>query len=892
MLIEFTSAELTPDRLLPTSRSPIHELHSPGFGLPVLDSKADLLTIILPMLASGTILGRYEIVAPVGAGGMGEVYRARDTRLNREVAAKVLPTTFAQDQERLRRFEDEARAAAALNHPNILVVYDVGTEHDAPYIISELLEGETLRKRLQTGALPLRKAVEYAAQLAHGLAAAHAKGILHRDLKPDNVFITRDGQVKILDFGLAKLTDPEQSATDVTRTSGSAPGMVVGTVGYISPEQVRGKPADPRSDLFALGAILYEMLTGQRAFKGDTPADTLTAILTKEPPELTSADGAIPPILESVVRHCLEKQPDERFQSARDIAFDLEQMTLASSAVALQSQPIRRKSWPLAVGLLVALLLLGGGLFLTWRARAPRPSPKFRQLTYRRGTVSAARFLPDGHTVVYSAAWDGGNKTVYTTRVDLGGEIPQGTNGEVLSISASAEMLVLRNERPVFAYARVGELDRVPISGGGPRAITDNVQDAVWAPDGSIAACRYVNQRYRVEYPLGKVLFETTGFVRAPRISPKTGQIAFLFHPMLGDDSGSVAFLDREGHMRELTSRYPSISGLAWSPSADELWFSAVTALGQGGGIYAVNMKGRVRQMLATPDPLVLLDVTPSGSVLLNDERKTLAAMFSGPESPVDRDVSVSFWTAMAGISPDGKYLLLEDETTDPYTVILAKSDGSPPVRLGQGGAIAMSPDGRWVLALSTTGPQQFLLLPTGTGEAKQITHDQINRGAIAYWFPDSKRFLFNGSEAGRKMRAYVQDISGDPARPITPEGISGGPISPDGTQFIGRDEANVSFIESFDGHFSPMKLNVAPSEDVHGWLDSRHVYLYTPPLGTIVYSLDVNTGKREVLKRITVSDPAGVEGIVPVEVARDGKHVLYGVGRRLANLHEVEGLK
>jgi Tol biopolymer transport system component len=846
------------------------------------------------MLGSGTKLGPYEIVAPIGAGGMGEVYRARDSRLNRDVAIKVLPSAFSKDQERLHRFEHEAHAAAALNHPNVLSVYDVGTENGAPYIVSELLEGETLRNRLQAGPLPVRKAVDYTAQIARGLAAAHSKGILHRDLKPENVFLTRDGQVKILDFGLAKLTDPHESGNDATRSLGSTAGMVVGTVGYISPEQARGKPADTRSDLFALGAILYETLTGERAFKGDTPADTLTAILTKDPPELASSGVPVPPMLENIVRHCLEKQPEERFQSASDVVFDLQQISNPSSS-RVAAQPVRAQlRWRYALGVLAALALLAAGLLLGGALRAPSPAPKFRQLTYRRGMVSAARFLADGRTVVFSAAWNGSsaNSSLYTTSIDLGGETAQGTDGEVLSISPSGEMLVLRNQRPVLAYARAGELDRMPVAGGGPRPVSDNVQDAAWAPDGTIIVCRYVNQHYQLEYPPGKPLFETSGFVRAPRISPKTRQVAFLFHPFLGDDGGSVAVLDGRGHMRELTPRYSRINGLLWSPSGDELWFSAVMGIGKGGGVYAVNSKGQVRQVLAIPEQAVLFDGASNGSVLVATQRETATAMFSGPDLSADRDVSVSQWTFGADITPDGKYLLLNDEAGDDYAALIAKSDGSPAVRLGSGEGVAISPDGKSVLVATTSTPPQYVLLPTGTGEAKQLTHDSITHSDFAYWFPDSRRFLFNGSEPGHKPRGYIQNISGSAARAITPEGVSVGPIALDGIHFVGRDEGGSSYLYSLDGSSRPVQLNVSASEHIRGWLDSRHVYFFTPPLATTIYSLDVVTGQRQVLKRIEVADPAGMDSLVPVFFARDGKHCVYTIGRLFSDLHLVTGLR
>ena len=283
-------------------------------------------------LTPGTILGQYEIRSPLGAGGMGEVYRAHDTRLDREVAIKVLPESVTADPDRLRRFEQEARAAAALNHPNILAVYQMATHEGVSYMVSELLEGETLRERLRHGPIPLRKAIDHAVQTAHGLAAAHDKGIVHRDLKPDNLFVTKDGRVKILDFGLAKLVQPRDASgaeatlagVEATIAQATEPGMVMGTVGYMSPEQVRGKVADHRSDIFAFGTILYEMVTGKQTFRKPTSAETMTAILNEDPPSISQVTAATPPGLQRVVHRCLEKNPEQRFQSASDMAFALE----------------------------------------------------------------------------------------------------------------------------------------------------------------------------------------------------------------------------------------------------------------------------------------------------------------------------------------------------------------------------------------------------------------------------------------------------------------------------------------------------------------------------------------------------------------------------------------
>ena len=286
-------------------------------------------------LAAGTKLGRYEIRSKIGEGGMGEVYCARDERLNRNVAIKVLPSTFSQDAERLRRFEQEAQATSALNHPNILAIYDVGTHDGAPYVVSELLEGETLRQRIGGTALAPRRAIDYALQVTKGLSAAHGRGIIHRDLKPDNLFITKDGRVKILDFGLAKLTQPgdsELSQTSIpTRRVDTDPGKVMGTVGYMSPEQIKGRAVDHRSDIFSFGAILYEMLSGRRAFHGESAAEAMSAILREDPPDLSETNQRISPALERLVNHCLEKNPEERFHSASDLAFALEALSSATS---------------------------------------------------------------------------------------------------------------------------------------------------------------------------------------------------------------------------------------------------------------------------------------------------------------------------------------------------------------------------------------------------------------------------------------------------------------------------------------------------------------------------------------------------------------------------------
>jgi serine/threonine protein kinase len=380
-------------------------------------------------LSVGTRLGPYEILFLIGAGGMGEVYRARDPRIGREVAIKILPETFSKNEERLRRFEQEARTAGVLNHPNILAVYDVGTENGAPYIVSELLEGETLRHKLRNGPLSTRKTIEYALQIARGLAAAHEKGITHRDLKPDNLFATRDGRIKILDFGLAKLTEtistPQDDSTFPTKSN---PYVVLGTVGYMSPEQVRGLPVDSRSDIFSFGSTLYEMFTGKRAFSGATPADTASAILQKDPPDLTQANSEVLPAAERIVRHCLEKDAEHRFQSAKDVAFALEGLSGVSDTDVIRiamprdsgRSALRKRLWMIVA--IVSALFGITALLLSKRSPAMNAQERLLQLsiTAPAGTILSGWpvISPDGRKIIFTATDAGGRDYLWLRALD------------------------------------------------------------------------------------------------------------------------------------------------------------------------------------------------------------------------------------------------------------------------------------------------------------------------------------------------------------------------------------------------------------------------------------------------------------------------------------------
>jgi len=546
-------------------------------GEPAIAGMAEELQRTTNRFKAGDTLGTYKVLDLVGRGGMGEVYRARDTRLNRDVAIKVLPREFAADRERLRRFEQEARSAAALNHPNIVSVYDMGAADGSPYIVSELMEGQNLREVLRQGPVSARKVLDYAIQAARGLAAAHDIGIVHRDLKPENLFITKDGRVKILDFGLAKLTRLEGGA-DSGRTesvTGTEVGTVFGTVGYMSPEQVRGQNADHRSDIFSFGAILYELFSGQRAFSGDSTAETMSAILHQDPPELPRATPPVNPAVDHTIRHCLEKNQLERFQSAHDLGFQLQ---LAAEGLfpkvetALAASLPWRRRW--VFPLLLALVLVALPVtFLIARHLAKPELPAYKRLTFRSGRISSARFSSDGRTIVYGAVFEGNPSEIFVSRVDSTEARPLGIGpSELLSVSKNGELAVLLKPVVIGPNAS-GTLGTVSLEGGTPREIAEDVTSADWAPDGSALAI--VRDGEKLEYPIGKVLFQSAGMLSHPRFSPDGESIAFIDHPP-ATTVGSLVICDTKGAAKVLATGFASASGVAWAPDGKEIWFSAV----------------------------------------------------------------------------------------------------------------------------------------------------------------------------------------------------------------------------------------------------------------------------------------------------------------------------
>jgi hypothetical protein len=847
-------------------------------------------------LTSGTKLGPYILLSLAGAGGMGEVYRARDARLNREVAIKVLPAGFARDPERLRRFQQEAQAVAALNHPNILAIHDFGEHEGSPYIVAEFLEGETLRERMRPGTLPMRKATEYGEQVARGLAAAHEKGIVHRDLKPENIFITRDGRVKILDFGLAKLARPEGvAATDAaTMVSQTEPGVVMGTAGYMSPEQVKGQTADHRSDLFSFGAILYEMLSGQRAFRGETSVETMSAILKEDPPELTETNRSVPPVMERIVRHCLEKNPEERFQSARDVAFNLQSLSGSTSQIAAIA-PVQRPAARVRRRLAVAAVSLVALAAVFWAGGALKslPSPSFKPLTFRRGTVTAARFAPDGQNVIYSAAWEGSpHPALFSMRIDGVASRPLDvSDADLLAISPQGDMALLQHWRRTIAWQRTGMLARLPLSGGAAKEMLDGVQDADWARDGIRLAVIRSGSQYQLEFPLGHVLATISpGWFSYPRISPDQQHVAFFEHP-IGDDRGNVCVVDLEGHKRVLSPDWSSLEGLAWTPSGSEVWFAGSNT-GNSRALYAVSLSGRVRPVLRVPGSLTLHDIAPDGRALLAQEDSRRFIVGLTPGDTQERDLSWLDWSLARDLTPDGRSLLIDEqgEGGGPnYSVYIRNTDGSPAVRLGDNDAFSLSDDGKWVLATTRVEGGSLLLLPTGAGESRTIKTGNL-RNPIAHFLPDGKHLLIFSDD----FRLYVQSLEGDTPRPVTPPGVGGfGVFTADGKYVLGQDARQNWALYPLEGG-QPIPLPKLRADDVplNHTTDNHSFFVSNGDIPLNIYRFDFLSGAREFVRQLRPADATGVERVSDVLMTPDGKYYVYGSPRRLSNLFVVTGLK
>jgi Tol biopolymer transport system component len=704
---------------------------------------------------------------------MGEVYRARDTRLGREVALKVISDGAALDPERLQRFEQEARLAGSLNHPNLVVVYDVGSDDGAPFLVTELLEGESLRHRLSRGRLPLKTALELGVQIAEGLAAAHARGVVHRDVKPENIFLTSGGRAKLLDFGIAKLTAPRavdgtRNLLDTTLTPeglGTRPGAVLGTPGYMSPEQVRGDPVDARTDIFSLGTVLYEMLAGAPAFPARSLIESGHAILESEPPPFPES---VPPSVDLLVRRCLEKEPARRFQSAADLAFDLGAATAPTSA---KARPIVPRTSPSSLvarlAQLGAVLALVAVTALTTRWMSGRPGtpelPTFERITFRDANITGARFTPEGR-VVFSASLERRPEEVYGYAPGSQGLQPLGLPPALLAAVSpkTGELGILMGLDTVRVTAGMaqGTLARVPAVGGVPRELAEHVAWADWAGSGELAVARIAQgTRMWIERPIGTKVWEGEGGIRYLRYSPDGEQLAFLHHR---EPRHEIIVLDRS-NTPHVVLTFPPQPGqprsLAWTPDGRRLRFTTLER--SGTRISSVSLHGDVRALYRFPELRYLKDIAPDGTMIFNvvDSVRHIALMRPGQLS--HREVAWLGAPNLVDLSLDGRTILFMDAEgwrLEP-SAVLQPTDGTPPKVLGPGAPLALSPDGRTV-AMTSREQHGLFLVPTGPGTTEEVPVSGLVVD-IAQWSRDGRRLWITARQNNQaRFQLFPVDVS------------------------------------------------------------------------------------------------------------------------------------
>jgi Tol biopolymer transport system component len=837
--------------------------------------------------APGVRLGGYEIIGHLGSGGMGDVFRASDVRLGRDVAIKVLPGAVANDPGRLRRFEIEARTVAALSHPNILSVFDTGVFEGSPYIVTELLEGETLRQKLDHGPAAPRRAIEWGLATARGLAAAHAKSIVHRDIKPENLLITKDGRLKILDFGLAKQLPAAPSTESQTTALLSSPGAVMGTPAYMSPEQVRGEALGAGSDLFSLGCVLYEMLAGRRPFLGDTAMDVMSAILREEPPEFT----AQPPGLAGIIRRCLEKDREARFHSAADLAFALEALSNPSAASSpdISASPVARKSRAGMYGILavasVLAAMLAGWWWLGRRQSAVR-TPVFERLTFQTGSIDRARFGADGKTFVYSADWRGLKNGVYSTV--LGNPesrplaLPDGVR--LASVSSTGELALLKGS----------VLSRARMDGTAPRDVATDIEDADWSPDGSqLAVIRNLHPGFQIEYPLGKTIAKA-GWSPTIRVSPKGDRIALLRVNKGGD---VISTLDLQGQFTDLVPHLIASmqDQFCWSPDGREVWFIASSGGTSFDTLKAVTLSGKVREIYQFPGVRVNIDSAASdGRVLLRIHHLTNQLMANTADQGGERDLTWLDAPDLTDLSADGGTVMFSNigqSGSSHYGIYIRSTDGSPAVRLSDGLGELLSPDLKWVTATIPSGQQ--VLIPTGAGEPQALSFPGLTGARIRAFLPNGTGYVVSGFETGKRLRIYTYSLALRRLQPVSGEGLEGSAnelfVSPDGSQVVFSASSRATILPLKGGE--PRKVDLEPADRLAGFAaDSHAVFVlhkggHTP---AAIYRVDLATGKRSLLHELVLPEGYSVDSL---RVTPDGRRYALMRSSKLSELYMAEGI-
>jgi len=864
-----------------------------------------------------TRLGPYEITAKIGEGGMGEVYRATDTKLKRDVAIKVLPSEFTADKERLARFEREAQLLAQLHHPNIASIFGLEESGGTRALVMELVEGPTLAERLESGPLPFDESLSISLQIAQALEEAHEKGIVHRDLKPQNIKASIEGKVKVLDFGLAKAIEGDAGSTSeaghlshsptMTR-QGTAAGLVLGTAAYMSPEQARGKKVDKRADIWAFGVVLYEMLTGRSLFAGETLSDTLAGVLKTEinfarlPPETPSA-------IRLLLRRCLERDPRNRLHDIADARLVLED-SLAGRSDELPAATAPGRGWKsaalwttlaaagsLAVGLAVGHLATKGT-----GAGSARSQVSFERLTFRPGHFANARFAPDGETVFLSADWERNERDLFQVRPNAG-ELALGLVGaELLSVSRLGELAVLL---PRFetgnAYVQLGTLAVVSASGGTPRKLADGVTGADWAPDGqSLAVLRVAEGMWRLEYPLGTLLYASPNEIFCVRVSPKGDEVAFFEHGVEGRIA--VAVVDRSGARQVWSAGWPSWWLLAWSPTGDEVWFGAAVG-GNASTLSAVDRRGDLRTLLAAPGALELHDVAADGGVLAAQIQARNQAFGGRIGGAPERSLTWLDDSRVADLSSDGTLALLSvvSEREPGVTAVYLRSmDGAPPVRLGSGRPQELSRDGKWALAIRGDA---LVALPTAAGEERVLAKG-LGQLLEARWMPDGLHVLVVARDPDGSTRAKLIGFEGDAARTVL-ERLELRPaasantrllssVSPDGRFVAAAMASGEIAILSLDGGAPRALPGSGPNDLPVRWsADGRRLFLLDPSqLPARVYAVDVASGQRELWREIVPVDRVGVAGVEAVALTPDATAYIYSYRQYRSDLYLVKGLR
>jgi hypothetical protein len=803
---------------------------------------------------AGKTLGPYRLDGLIGAGAMGEVYRAWDERLERHVALKALTNADA------RMLETEGRAAAAIAHPNVVSIYDTGTHDGVPFVVSELISGESLRSMIDRGAITRTLARELGLQLVRGVAAAHARGVVHRDLKPSNLLVTEDGTLKIVDFGLAK------SERDVDATE---PGTLLGTCGYLAPEQARGESADARSDLFAVGAILYELFSGRRAFEGATFAERLSAVLRDTPPALDEPEGPI-------IARCLEKDPRKRFQTASDLAWAL---SADRTPVVKRAGISRRTFFVGAAATGVAGVLAGRYL----RSAPPAPFvPTFQQLTFRQGLVGRARFTADGGNLLYSATWDEAPPAIYTTRIGGGGtralELPA---AHLLAVSSRGEIALSLGHRYMEGFFQQGQLALVPLEGGTPRALGIEVQDADFTPDGDqLAIVRRVNGRFRLELPAGKVLLEG-GWLSHARVSPDGHHVACLVHRSMHDDEGDLVVVPRDGGAaRTVAARWSSIDGVAWTGNGRALWISA-SREGGNNSVRAIALDGRELAHLPSAGRVRVFDRARTGTLAIAHTTGRLRLM--GKPHGVDHEVDLGLSdVSLAGdMSADGR-VITSSEFGDVDTangVYLRATDGTTAHRLGAGVAYDHHPVHG---VLGSRGGPALTIYPIDHGTPRPFPLAGLTQPSRARWLGDG--VIVSAAAAGRPRRLwYVERTGGVTA--ITEEGVDGTFAVQLDTRSIALVHGDRLLVYAIAGGPPRVVATGLVDESVCGF--PGDIFVRTLPTPIRVRRIDLATGASTPVHEV-MPPKLGLRSVSAFVLSDSGDAYAYSYGQVMSRLYSM----